>query len=51
MKCGYSGFINYWSGILYVKPFEMDMIVDRVKSAKGINGKKIPENKKNNCST
>ena len=33
-------------GIIMLKPFEMDMIVDRVKSAKGINGKIIPENKK-----
>ena len=37
---------NYGAGYYMLKPFEMDMIVDRVKSAKGINGKKIPENKK-----
>ncbi len=36
---------GYGAGYYMLKPFEMDMIVDRIKSAKNYN-KKIPENKK-----
>lgn len=36
---------GYGAGYYMLKPFEMDMIVDRVKSAKNYN-KRIPENKK-----
>ena len=36
---------NYGAGYYMLKPFEMDMIVDRVKSAKSYN-RRIPENKK-----
>lgn len=36
---------GYGAGYYMLKPFEMDMIVDRIKSAKTYN-KRIPENKK-----
>lgn len=37
---------NFGAGYYMLKPFEMDMILDRVHSAKNCSGKRVSENKK-----